>query len=69
MSTAISDALTHLITNWRSTVNGFLTISLVTSVALLGYPPVMQHPKWVAVLGGVQVLAKAYMAVITVDAK
>lgn len=69
MSTTISDAFTHLLTNWKSTASGLLTLTLLASVALLGYPPVMQHPQWVAILGGIQVVAKAWISITSLDAQ
>jgi hypothetical protein len=68
MSTQLSDTLTHLLTNWKSTVSGFLTITLVTTTALLSYPPLQAHLKAIAIIGGIQVLAKAYIALIQNDA-
>ena len=56
-------------TNWKSTVTNLLTVTLVTTVGLLSYPPVLAHPKWVAILGGVQVVAKLWIGLITKDAK
>lgn len=69
MSTTVSDVVTHILTNWKTTVSSILTVTLATSAALLAYPPIQQHPQWVIWLGGAQILAKIWIGLIQVDAK
>jgi len=69
VSPVVLSALTHFISNWKSTVSGILTVTLVSSAALMKYPPVMQHLKLMAFLGGFQVLGKIWIALITTDVK
>jgi hypothetical protein len=64
MNKFISNGLTH----WKSTVSGFLTITLITTSVLATLPQVMAHPKTLGIVLGVQALAKGYMAWITQDA-
>jgi len=60
---------TKLLANWKTTVSSVLTVTLATSAALVAYPPVQQHLKVMAILGGVQVVAKVWIGLIQVDAK
>jgi hypothetical protein len=55
-------------TSWKSTVQEVLTITMIANAALLAYPPAQSHLKLMAIIGGVQVVAKAIVAVITTDA-
>lgn len=57
-----------IIKNWKSTSSGILTVTLVTTVGLLTYPPIMQHPRTMAILGGIQVVTKLWIALISKDA-
>jgi len=65
----VSSAMSHLAANWKTTASSMLTVTLVTTAALLTYPPIQQHPQWVLVLGGVQIVGKAWIGLIQVDAK
>ena len=56
------------ISSWKSTVSGLLTVSLSTTAALLAYPPLQTHLKFIAILGGVQVVLKLWVAIVTTDA-
>lgn len=60
--------LAHLQANWKSTFSGILTATLFTTAALLAYPPVLAHPRTVAILGGIQIVAKIWVSLITQDA-
>jgi len=55
--------------NWKTTASAILTATLVTSVALLTYPPIQAHPQWVIWLGGVQIVVKVWIGLIQKDAK
>ena len=57
----------HALTNWKSTTSGILTATLATTAALLAYPPVLAHSKWVAIGGGIQIVAKVWIAFIQTD--
>lgn len=61
--------LEKALVNWKSTLQSILTVSLFTTAALLTYPPVMAHPQWVAILGGIQVVGKLWIGLISNDAK
>lgn len=58
-----------ILANWKTTASSILTVTLATSAALMAYPPVMQHLKLMAVLGGTQIVAKLWIGLIQVDAK
>ena len=60
---------TKLLANWKTTVSSVLTVTLATSAALITYPPVQQHLTVMAILGGVQVVAKVWIGLIQLDAK
>ena len=55
--------------NWKTTVSAILTVTLTTSAALVTYPPVQQHPNWIAVIGGVQIVAKVWIGLLQHDAQ
>ena len=57
----------NFLTHWKSTASGFLTIALITTSTLLGFPNVLNQRTTVILLI-VQALAKAYIAVISQDA-
>lgn len=59
----------QLFANWKSTASGLLTFTLVTTGAFLA-PPLNAgiSPKHVFWIGGLQGLAKVWIAFITVDA-
>lgn len=59
-----------LLANWKSTASGLLTFTLVTTGAFLA-PPLNAAiaPKHVLWIGGLQGLAKVWIALITQDAK
>ncbi len=65
LSTVLSDALTHLIQNWKTTVSGFLTITLTTTAALL--PLGILTPREVIVAGVIQAVGKAWISLIQKD--
>lgn len=67
LRTTLSDGLTHLIVNWKSTAQGFLTIGLATATTLL--PLGILSPKQTVWAVAAQALCKAYIAIITKDAK
>ena len=58
-----------LAANWKTTVSSILTVTLFTTAGLLTYPPIMAHPKVMGFLGGVQVVAKIWIGLISHDAK
>ena len=62
------DTVNSLLANWKTTASSILTVTLVTTVGLLAYPPVIAHPQWVAVLGGVQVVGKIWIGLLQNDA-
>jgi hypothetical protein len=55
--------------NWKTTVSSILTVTLATTAGLMTYPPVMQHLKLMAVMGGIQIVAKIWVGLIQVDAQ
>jgi hypothetical protein len=57
----------NLLTHWKSTVSGFLTITLTTTTTLLAFPNLLK-PRTVMIMLVAQALAKAYMSIITQDA-
>lgn len=60
---------TEIAANWKTTVSSILTVTLVTTAGLLTYPPIMAHPKVISILGGVQIVAKIWIGLISHDAK
>ena len=64
MNTFFTDALTH----WKSTVSSILTATLFTTAGLMAYPPIMAHTKLMAWLGGVQIVGKIWVGLISQDA-
>ena len=65
LNAVLSDALTHLIQNWKTTVSGFLTISLTTTGALL--PLGILTPKHTVYALVAQALCKGYLSLIQKD--
>jgi hypothetical protein len=63
MSTFWTNAFAH----WKSTVSGILTVTLATSAALMAYPPIATHIKLMSILGGVQIVGKVWIALISQD--
>jgi hypothetical protein len=63
MSTFWTNAVSH----WKSTVSGLLTATLATSAALMTYPPIAAHIKLMSILGGVQLVGKVWIALISQD--
>lgn len=63
MKQLMNNALLH----WKSTLSGFLTVTLVTTAGLLTYPPVAEHPKTMAILGGIQFVVKIWVSMIQQD--
>jgi hypothetical protein len=65
LNAVLSDALTHLIQNWKTTVSGFLTISMTTTATLLPLGIVTpEHTVWLEVVQG---LCKGYLSLIQKD--
>ena len=63
--TMLSDALTHLVNNWKTTVAGFLTITLVTTPVLLTSGKLtVEQAGWALLAQG---LAKAWISLIQKD--
>jgi hypothetical protein len=60
---------TNALVHWKSTVSGILTVTLATSAALMTYPPVAQHFEMMTWLGGIQVVGKVWIALISKDAQ
>src|SRR5277367_5596561 len=58
------NALTH----WKSSLGGFLTVTLATSAALMTYPPIAAHVKLMSILGGIQIVGKVWVSLISQDA-
>ena len=65
LNAVLSDALTHLIQNWKTTVSGFLTVTLTTTAILLPLGIVTpEHTVWLVVVQG---LCKGYLSLIQKD--
>ena len=65
LNAVLSDALTHLIQNWKTTLSGFLTISMTTTATLLPLGIVTpEHTVWLVVVQG---LCKGYLSLIQKD--
>jgi hypothetical protein len=54
--------------HWKSTVSGFLTLTLITTGILATLPQVIAYPKTLGVVLGVQAVAKGWIAWISQDA-
>lgn len=67
LRTMLSDGLTHVVQNWKTTVSGFLTITLTTTATLL--PLGVLTPKETAYALIAQSLCKAYVALIQQDGR
>ena len=65
--TVLSDALTHLITNWKTTVQSLLTIGLTTAAALLPLGVLSAKETVYAIVA--QALFKAWIGIIQTDSQ
>jgi hypothetical protein len=64
MSNFWSDLRLH----WKSNLSGLLTLTLITTGYLATLPAIYSHPKTLSIVGGIQGLAKLYVAYVTKDA-
>ena len=61
--------LDKALVNWKSTLQSILTVTLVTTAALVTYPPVQAHPAWISAIGAIQIVGKLWVGLISNDAK
>jgi len=61
--------LDSALSNWKSTVQSILTVTLFTTATLLTLPSVQAYPRLMSGLGVAQVLAKLWIGLISHDAK
>ena len=60
--------MNHILTNWRTSLSGFLSFVIATAAVFTALPPAWLNPKYSAALTIASGLAKAWVGLISKDA-
>ena len=60
--------MNHILTNWRTSLSGFLSFIIATGATLTALAPPWLNPKWSGAITVASGLAKAYVGLISKDA-